>query len=112
MLGFEVSPRTPSSTQRARVELDAVRVRMRSGFDVGARGPDGSGDQAQQLVEAADDEREPERSAHLSAVSLEPTTREAFRHLSYVGMAAAKTVEGHGADSYRIALEAVASGEV
>lgn len=45
---------------------------------------------------------------HLS----DPKTREAFRHLSYVGMAAAKTVEGHGANSYAIALEAVASGEV
>ena len=41
-----------------------------------------------------------------------PKTREPFRHLSYIGMAAAKTVEGHGADSYRIALEAVASGAV
>ena len=45
---------------------------------------------------------------HLS----DPKTREEFRHISYVGMATAKTVEGHGADSYRIALEAVASGEV
>ena len=45
---------------------------------------------------------------HLS----DPKTREAFRHLSYVSMAAAKTVEGHGANSYLIALEAVASGEV
>ncbi|WP_108791505.1 type II 3-dehydroquinate dehydratase [Erythrobacter sp. Alg231-14] len=45
---------------------------------------------------------------HLS----DPKTREDFRHLSYVGMAAAKTVEGHGADSYRIALEAVASGDL
>jgi 3-dehydroquinate dehydratase-2 len=45
---------------------------------------------------------------HLS----DPKTREPFRHLSYVGMAAAMTVEGHGPDSYRIALEAVASGEV
>ncbi|MCK0128745.1 type II 3-dehydroquinate dehydratase [Erythrobacter sp. F6033] len=45
---------------------------------------------------------------HLS----DPKTREAFRHTSFVGMAAAKTVEGHGADSYRIALEAVASGDV
>ncbi|UAB76799.1 3-dehydroquinate dehydratase [Erythrobacter sp. SCSIO 43205] len=45
---------------------------------------------------------------HLS----DPNTRETFRHVSYVGMAAAKTVEGHGADSYRIALETVASGEV
>ena len=45
---------------------------------------------------------------HLS----DPKTREEFRHLSYVGMGAAMTVEGHGADSYRIALEAVAAGKV
>ena len=45
---------------------------------------------------------------HLS----DPKTREPFRHLSYVGMAAAKTVEGHGARSYLIALDAVAAGEV
>lgn len=44
---------------------------------------------------------------HLS----DPKTREPFRHLSYVGMAAARTFEGHGPDSYRLALEAVASGE-
>lgn len=43
---------------------------------------------------------------HLS----DPKTREPFRHISYVGMAAARTVEGHGPDSYRLALEAVASG--
>ena len=29
-----------------------------------------------------------------------------------LGMGAAMTVEGHGADSYRIALEAVASGQI
>lgn len=45
---------------------------------------------------------------HLS----DPKSREPFRHLSYVGMAAVRTVEGHGADSYRIALEAVASGDL
>lgn len=45
---------------------------------------------------------------HLS----DPKTRENFRHTSFVGMGAAKTVEGHGADSYRFALEAVASGDV
>lgn len=45
---------------------------------------------------------------HLS----DPTSREAFRHTSYIGMAAKMTVQGHGAESYRIALEAVASGEV
>jgi 3-dehydroquinate dehydratase II len=41
-----------------------------------------------------------------------PKTREPFRHLSYVGMGAAVTVEGHGPQSYLIALEKVATGEV
>lgn len=45
---------------------------------------------------------------HLS----DPKTREPFRHLSYVGMAAAATVEGHGARSYLIALEKVVAGEI
>ena len=45
---------------------------------------------------------------HLS----DPKRREEYRHHSYVGMAAAMTIEGHGADSYRLALETVASGEV
>jgi 3-dehydroquinate dehydratase-2 len=45
---------------------------------------------------------------HLS----DPKEREEFRHRSYVGMAAAFTVEGHGAGSYRLALEAVAAGKV
>ncbi|MDC0886829.1 type II 3-dehydroquinate dehydratase [Altererythrobacter sp.] len=34
-----------------------------------------------------------------------PETREEFRHLSYVGMAAAVTVQGLGAQSYITALE-------
>lgn len=37
-----------------------------------------------------------------------PKARESFRHHSYVGLAAAKTVEGYGAQSYLIALDAVA----
>lgn len=45
---------------------------------------------------------------HLS----EPKTREPFRHRSYVGMAAAATVEGHGPRSYLIALEKVADGDL
>lgn len=45
---------------------------------------------------------------HLS----DPSTREDFRHHSYVGMAAAKTVQGHGANSYLIALDAIAAGEI
>ena len=45
---------------------------------------------------------------HLS----DPKTREEFRHLSYVGMAAAKTVEGHGAKSYEIALQHVIDGDI
>ena len=41
---------------------------------------------------------------HLSA----PHTREVFRHISYVGMAAAATFAGHGAASYTLALDAAA----
>ena len=37
-----------------------------------------------------------------------PHTREAFRHISYVGMAAKATIAGFGAASYLLALEAVA----
>lgn len=37
-----------------------------------------------------------------------PHRREAFRHHSYVGMAAKGTVAGFGANSYLVALEAVA----
>lgn len=42
---------------------------------------------------------------HLS----DPETRETFRHISYVGMAAVQCVKGLGADSYRVALEAAAA---
>jgi 3-dehydroquinate dehydratase II len=42
---------------------------------------------------------------HLS----DPHTREEFRHTSYVGMAAHSCFAGHGADSYRLALDAAAA---
>lgn len=42
---------------------------------------------------------------HLS----DPETREPFRHLSYVGLAAADCVKGMGADSYLVALERAAA---
>jgi len=45
--------------------------------------------------------RTPVIEVHLS----EPKEREAFRHISYVGLAAADCVSGHGARSYIIALE-------
>ncbi len=60
------------------------------------------------LLDAIKAIRTPVIEVHLS----DPTTREPFRHVSYVGMAAALTVQGHGPDSYRIALEAVAAGRV
>lgn len=41
---------------------------------------------------------------HLS----DPSTREEFRHLSYVGMGAVECVQGLGARSYIVALEAAA----
>lgn len=52
--------------------------------------------------------RTPVIEVHLS----DPEKREAFRHRSYVGMAAAKTVQGHGAKSYLIALDALATGDI
>ena len=45
--------------------------------------------------------RTPVIEVHLS----EPKEREAFRHISYVGLAASDCVSGHGAQSYIIALE-------
>lgn len=47
----------------------------------------------------------PVYEVHLS----DPTTREAFRHTSYVGMAAQACFQGHGAESYMLALEAAAA---
>ena len=41
---------------------------------------------------------------HLS----DPMTREPFRHISYIGMAAVAHFAGHGADSYMLALDAAA----
>ena len=41
---------------------------------------------------------------HLS----DPMQREAFRHVSYVGMAAVAHFAGHGANSYMLALDAAA----
>lgn len=41
---------------------------------------------------------------HLS----DPMKREAFRHVSYVGMAAVASFAGHGAKSYTLALDAAA----
>ncbi|MEO1047290.1 MAG: type II 3-dehydroquinate dehydratase [Pseudomonadota bacterium] len=58
------------------------------------------------LLDAARAITTPVIEVHLS----NPKEREPFRHISYIGMAAAKTFEGHGADSYRLALEYVASG--
>jgi len=48
--------------------------------------------------------RVPVIEVHLS----NPAAREAFRHHSYVGMAAKASVAGFGADSYLLALEAAA----
>ena len=48
--------------------------------------------------------RTPVIEVHLS----NPHTREAFRHKSYVGMAAKGTIAGFGAASYLLALEAAA----
>ena len=56
------------------------------------------------LLDAIKAIRTPVIEVHLS----DPMQREDFRHRSYVGMAAAKTVQGLGARSYLVALDAVA----
>ena len=57
------------------------------------------------LLDAARAIRVPVYEVHLS----DPTTREEFRHISYIGMAAAATFQGHGPRSYVLALEAALS---
>ena len=56
------------------------------------------------LLDAARAIQLPVIEVHLS----DPKTREPFRHVSYIGMAAVQCFAGHGADSYRLALDAAA----
>lgn len=56
------------------------------------------------LLDAIRAIRTPVIEVHLS----DPSTREQFRHHSYVGMAAVDTVQGLGAESYLVALDAAA----
>ena len=57
------------------------------------------------LLDAIRAIRTPVIEVHLS----DPAKREPFRHVSYVGMAAADCVQGLGARSYLVALEKVAA---
>jgi 3-dehydroquinate dehydratase-2 len=57
------------------------------------------------LLDAIKAIRTPVIEVHLS----DPLTREAFRHVSYVGMAAIDTVQGLGPRSYLVALEKAAA---
>jgi 3-dehydroquinate dehydratase-2 len=56
------------------------------------------------LLDAAKSIRTPVIEVHLS----DPMTREEFRHISYVGMAAMKTITGMGPKGYLAALDFVA----
>ena len=56
------------------------------------------------LLDAVRAIRTPVIEVHLS----DPSTREDFRHISYVGMAAHETVQGLGARSYVVALDVAA----
>ena len=58
------------------------------------------------LLDAIKAIRTPVIEVHLS----DPTTREVFRHISYVGMAAVDTVQGLGPRSYIVALEKAEPG--
>jgi 3-dehydroquinate dehydratase-2 len=57
------------------------------------------------LLDAIKAIKTPVIEVHLS----DPMTRETFRHLSYVGMAAIDTVQGLGPRSYLVALEKAAA---
>lgn len=57
------------------------------------------------LLDAIKSIRTPVIEVHLS----DPMKREAFRHISYVGMAAVDCVSGLGAQSYVVALEKAAA---
>ena len=57
------------------------------------------------LLDAIKAIRVPVIEVHLS----DPETREAFRHVSYVGMGAVQCVKGLGPKSYLVALEAAAA---
>ncbi len=56
------------------------------------------------LLDAAKAINVPVIEVHLS----DPETREKFRHLSYIGMAAHCCIKGHGAQSYELALDVAA----
>ena len=56
------------------------------------------------LYDAIKSIKVPVIEVHLS----DPMKREAFRHISYVGMAAHSCFAGHGAKSYELALDAAA----
>jgi len=53
------------------------------------------------LLDAAKSIRTPVIEVHLS----DPMTREEFRHVSYIGMAAARSITGQGPKGYLLALE-------
>lgn len=57
------------------------------------------------LLDAAKSIRTPVIEIHLS----DPLTREPFRHISYVGMAAVKSITGLGPKGYIVALEHAAT---
>ncbi|NBC38063.1 type II 3-dehydroquinate dehydratase [Novosphingobium sp. FSY-8] len=57
------------------------------------------------ILDAAKGIEIPVIEVHLS----NPHTREAFRHKSYIGMAAKGTIAGFGAQSYLLALQAAAN---
>jgi len=60
------------------------------------------------LLDAAQAITTPVIEVHLS----DPMKREEFRHTSYIGKAAKKSIMGHGPKGYLMALEAVAAGEI
>ena len=104
-LGFEIDMR---QTNHEGVLVDWLHEAQAEGARAVIINPGAYTHTSIALLDAAKSIRTPVVEVHLS----DPMKREEFRHVSYVGMAAAKSITGQGAKGYLIALEAVANGEI
>ena len=104
-LGFEIDMR---QTNHEGVLVDWLHEAQAEGARAVIINPGAYTHTSIALLDATKSIRTPVVEVHLS----DPMKREEFRHVSYIGMAAAESITGQGAKGYLIALEAVANGEI
>ena len=104
-LGFEIDMR---QTNHEGVLVDWLHEAQAEGARAVIINPGAYTHTSIALLDATKSIRTPVVEVHLS----DPMKREEFRHVSYIGMAAAISITGQGAKGYLIALEAVANGEI